>query len=86
LTAAEGRAVVRVTDDGPGVPREEHEQLFRRLYRREASRSQPGYGLGLSLASAIAELHGAAIRVLDGTKSGLTVEISFPLLPDREMS
>jgi signal transduction histidine kinase len=85
LTVAEGRAVVRVSDDGPGVPREEHEKLFRRLYRREASRSQPGYGLGLSLAMAIAELHSAAIRILDGTGSGLTVEISFPLPLDKEM-
>jgi signal transduction histidine kinase len=85
LTVAEGRAVVRVSDDGPGVPREEHEKLFRRLYRREASRTQPGYGLGLSLATAIAELHGAAIRILDGAGPGLTVEISFPLLSNTEL-
>jgi signal transduction histidine kinase len=71
------RAVVRVSDDGPGVPREEHERLFRRLYRREASRSQPGYGLGLALAAAVAELHGADISIVEGP--GLVVEISFPL-------
>jgi len=71
--------VARVSDNGPGVPREEHDRLFRRLYRREASRSQPGYGLGLALVAAIAELHGATVRVVDGTKSGLTVEVSFPL-------
>jgi len=77
LSRTEGRAVARVSDDGPGVPCEEHERLFRRLYRREASRSQPGYGLGLSLAAAIAELHGAAIQLIDGP--GLSVEIAFPL-------
>ena len=77
LSRADGRAVARVSDDGPGVPREEHERLFRRLYRREASRAQPGYGLGLSLVAAIAELHGAVIRLVDGP--GLAVEISFPL-------
>jgi len=77
LLRADGRAVARVSDDGPGVPREEHERLFRRLYRREASRAQPGYGLGLSLVAAIAELHGAVIRLVDGP--GLAVEISFPL-------
>jgi len=85
LTREEGRVAVRVSDDGPGVPREEHESLFRRLYRREASRSQPGYGLGLSLALAIAELHGAAIRVLEAAGPGLTVEVAFVLLPDKEM-
>jgi len=86
LSRAEGRAVARVGDDGPGVPREEHERLFRRLYRREASRPQPGYGLGLSLVAAIAELHGATVRLADGTGPGLTVEVSFPLAADIERS
>ena len=86
LSRAEGRAVARVSDDGPGVPREEHERLFRRLYRREASRPQPGYGLGLSLVAAIAELHGATVRLADGTGPGLTVEVSFPLAADIERS
>jgi signal transduction histidine kinase len=80
LRSADGRAVAKVTDDGPGVPEEEHERLFRRLYRREASRTQPGYGLGLSLASAIADLHGASIRILK-EGHGMSVEVSFPLAP-----
>jgi signal transduction histidine kinase len=84
LSRTEGNAVARVSDDGPGVPREEHDRLFRRLYRREASRSRPGYGLGLSLVAAIAELHGAAIRLVDGVRPGLTVEISFPLTSEAE--
>jgi len=45
--------VAAVSDDGPGVPVEEHEKLFRRFYRREASRTRPGYGLGLALAAAV---------------------------------
>jgi signal transduction histidine kinase len=84
LSREQGRAVVRVSDNGPGVPREEHDRLFRRLYRREASRSQPGYGLGLALVLAIAELHGATVQLVNGTP-GLTVEISFPLM-DTEKS
>ena len=65
LSLAQNRragAVMTVSDDGPGVPRDEHAKLFQRLYRREASRTRPGYGLGLSLVAAIAELHGAGIR------------------------
>jgi signal transduction histidine kinase len=82
LSRKAGRAVVRVSDDGPGVPQEEHERLFRRLYRREASRSQPGYGLGLALAAAVAELHGADISIVGDAKPGLVVQISFPLPSD----
>ena len=78
--------MAQVSDNGPGVPREEHERLFRRLYRREASRPQPGYGLGLSLVAAIAELHGAAVRLIDGTQPGLAAEVSFPLATDIEKS
>jgi len=78
LARDQTRAVVRVSDDGPGVPKDEHERLFRRLYRREASRSQPGYGLGLALAAAVAELHGADISIVGDAKPGLVVQISFP--------
>jgi len=76
LRDVDGAAITQVSDDGPGVPVEEHERLFRRLYRREASRTHPGHGLGLSLAQAIAELHNAGIRIVDAP--GFTVEISFP--------
>jgi signal transduction histidine kinase len=79
LHNVDGQAVAQVSDDGPGVPVEEHERLFRRLYRREASRTQPGHGLGLSLALAIAELHGARISIARD-RPGMTVETSFPLL------
>ena len=79
LRSMGGQVVAQVSDDGPGVPVEEHERLFRRLYRREASRTQPGNGLGLSLALAIAELHGARILIAKGGP-GMTVDVSFPLV------
>lgn len=66
-----------VTDNGPGIPEEEREKVFRRLYRLERARSTPGSGLGLTLAAAIAELHDATIALEDGTP-GLRVMISFP--------
>jgi signal transduction histidine kinase len=77
LAQRDGQAIVTVSDDGPGVPRDEHAKLFQRLYRREASRSQPGYGLGLAMVAAIAELHGASVTV-DATRvPGLSVVIAF---------
>lgn len=71
-----GKVAVVIADDGPGVPREEQAKLFRRLYRREASRTKPGYGLGLSVVAAIAELHGAEIEI-DPVAHGLSVRITF---------
>lgn len=70
--------VVAMEDNGPGIPPEEREKVFRRLYRLERSRSTPGTGLGLSLVKAIAELHDAPIR-LEGAGPGLRVVIRFPL-------
>jgi signal transduction histidine kinase len=76
----ENSARVHVSDDGPGVPEEEHAKLFQPLYRREASRSQPGHGLGLALVKAIAELHDAKIETGSGAADrGFSITIVFPL-------
>jgi signal transduction histidine kinase len=77
LTQVDDRPALTVADDGPGVPAEEHTKLFQRLYRREASRTHPGHGLGLSTAQAIAELHGARIDVVPGAP-GLGIRVLFP--------
>jgi signal transduction histidine kinase len=79
LSMIDGRPAITVADDGPGVPADEHAKLFQRLYRREASRTSPGYGLGLSTARAIAELHGAHIGVVPGSQ-GLAIRVLFPAM------
>ncbi|MBZ9797258.1 ATP-binding protein [Mesorhizobium sp. ES1-4] len=71
------RILVEVSDDGPGIPAQEREKVFQRLYRLDHSRSTPGNGLGLSLVRAIADLHGASIS-LEDNHPGLMVGISFP--------
>ena len=71
------RHVAIVADSGPGIPEQERENVFRRLYRLERERATPGSGLGLSLVAAIAELHGAAVELNDNGP-GLRVEVSFP--------
>ena len=68
---------VHITDTGPGIPVEERENVFRRLYRLEKSRTLPGNGLGLSLVSAIAELHNIKVELSDN-EPGLCVSIQFP--------
>jgi signal transduction histidine kinase len=67
---------VRISDNGPGIPIEEHEKVFRRLYRLEKSRTTRGSGLGLSLVAAIADLHGAKLS-LEDNHPGLVTRISF---------
>jgi signal transduction histidine kinase len=79
LDQRDGVAILSVSDDGPGIPSDELEHVFRRFYRLERSRSMPGNGLGLSLVAAVARLHGARIRLIDNAP-GLRVELRFPLI------
>ena len=72
----EGRPVVSIADDGPGIPPDQHEHVFKRFYRLEHSRYAPGNGLGLSLVSAVARLHGAQIEMLDNSP-GLKIRLWF---------
>ncbi len=64
-------------DSGPGIPKDEHGNVFRRLYRLEKSRTSLGTGLGLSLVKAIADLHGATIW-LEDSAPGLRVLLAYP--------
>ena len=57
--------LVRVSDNGPGVPLYEREQIFKRFYRSQKCHHIPGTGLGLSMASTIANVHGFELRVED---------------------
>ncbi|MGI9414508.1 MAG: sensor histidine kinase [Hyphomicrobiales bacterium] len=68
--------VIRIADNGPGISTTERENVFRRFYRLEKSRTTPGNGLGLSLVAAIADLHGAAVS-LDDNAPGLIVTARF---------
>ena len=77
-----GNVVLQVSDTGPGIPKSERENVLRRLYRLEKSRTSPGFGLGLCLVRAIADLHQGSLTLgetnaADGT--GLTVDIIFPI-------
>jgi signal transduction histidine kinase len=71
-----GKAVISIADDGPGIPTDEHEHVFKRFYRLEHSRYTPGNGLGLSLVAAVARLHGARIEMLDNSP-GLKLTLWF---------
>lgn len=75
-------AIFEVQDSGIGIPDDEKDQVFQRFYRVGKSRSLPGNGLGLSLVSAVAEIHQGRIVLSDtypGEESpGLTVTVHMP--------
>ena len=70
-------AEIVVTDRGPGVPASDRERVLDRFVRLEASRSEPGSGLGLSLVAAVARLHGGSLR-LEDNEPGLRVILALP--------
>ncbi|MGO4558545.1 sensor histidine kinase [Rhizobiales bacterium 3FA27D7] len=75
--AAEADALILiVSDNGPGIPEEERDKVFKRFYRLEKSRTTEGTGLGLSLVKAISDMHGAVITLTDN-RPGLVVSIAF---------
>jgi len=69
--------LLSVTDHGPGIPEADRQRAVERFVRLEASRTQPGSGLGLSLASAVATLHGGGLRLAD-SQPGLRVTLVIP--------
>ncbi|MCW1984317.1 UNVERIFIED_ORG: signal transduction histidine kinase [Sphingomonas sp. R1F5B] len=71
-------AVAEICDNGPGIPFGEREKVFRRFYRRDASRSTEGAGLGLALVAAIAALHQVDCTIPDSAE-GLCVRLIFRL-------
>jgi signal transduction histidine kinase len=74
----DGGAVISIADDGPGIPADEYQHVFKRFYRLERNRLTPGNGLGLSLVGAVARLHGARIEMRDNAP-GLNLRLWFPL-------
>lgn len=73
--AADGRVELTVSDTGIGIAAEDLPHIFERFYRCDRSRSQFGTGLGLSLARAVARVHGGDIRVVSRTGEGSTFSV-----------
>ena len=78
LSREHGRAVLRVSDTGPGIPPGEVPRIWERLFRGDASRTERGLGLGLSLVKAIVEAHGGSVDVSSTVGSGSTFIVSLP--------
>ena len=73
-----GQCIV-VADTGPGIGMADRERVKDRFVRLDASRSEPGSGLGLALVDSVMKLHGGKL-LIGGSGAGLTVRLEFPPL------
>jgi signal transduction histidine kinase len=71
-------AVVSFRDTGIGIPEEERDKIWLRLYRGDKSRSQRGLGLGLSLVKAVVQAHGGTVSVGGETGKGSEFTVRLP--------
>ena len=78
--ADKDQITLTVSDHGPGIPAGDRSRVVERFVRLEQSRSEPGSGLGLSLVSAVARLHGGELKLEDNAP-GLTAQIALPRTP-----
>ncbi len=74
-------AVAIFRDSGIGIPAEEQDKIWQRLYRGDKSRSQRGLGLGLSLVKAVVEAHGGKVTVASKVDEGAEFAVRLPKWP-----
>ena len=80
VRAENGRVLIEVGDNGPGIPSEDRGRVVERFVRLEKSRTEPGSGLGLSLVAAVARLHRGEFRIEDNSP-GVRAIIDLPATP-----
>ncbi|GIL02331.1 MAG: two-component sensor histidine kinase [Alphaproteobacteria bacterium] len=81
VTAGNGWATLTFDDDGPGIPPDQREEVFRPFMRLDEARNQDagGTGLGLSIARDIARYHGGDINLHESPMGGLRAVVRMPL-------
>ncbi|MCX6829759.1 MAG: sensor histidine kinase KdpD [candidate division Zixibacteria bacterium] len=84
ITAVEGTLILKVTDNGPGVPAESLSHLFDKFYRVPGTPSG-GTGIGLAIAKAIVEMHGGKIEAANIPKGGACFSIRLPIEKQPEL-
>ncbi len=72
------RALIAVSDTGPGIAHEQRERIFERFYKADRSRSSEGSGLGLAIVKHIVQAHGGDVELTSEMGKGSTFRLSFP--------
>ncbi len=77
-----GAILIRIDDNGPGIPEDRREDVFKPFFRLESSRNREtgGTGLGMTVARTIIRAHGGDIKLSNREQGGLRMEVSLPLL------
>jgi signal transduction histidine kinase len=78
LSNGSDRALAVFRDTGIGIPAEEQDKIWLRLYRGDKSRSQRGLGLGLSLVKAVVQAHGGEVAVSSQVNQGSEFTVRLP--------
>ena len=81
LTKNNNNLFIKIEDNGPGIPKNEYDNVFKPFYKIDKGRanSKSSVGLGLSIASDIIRSHGGNIKLDKSTLNGLSVKIFLPL-------
>jgi len=83
LTTSTNTVILSVTDNGPGIPEDQHKNIFERFTRLDSTRhNAPGFGLGLAIAAGITQLHHGQLTVHNASPHGASFVASFPLSSD----
>ena len=84
LKQTDGRYEISVADQGPGIPVEEQERIYRRFYQVDSSHRQEGNGLGLALCKQILDDCGGSIRVENLSPCGCRFVVTLPQQAKKE--
>lgn len=78
----DGGVFVDIRDSGPGMADDVLARIFDRFYREDSAHTSPGFGLGLSIAKRITELHDGALTVTSAVGQGSTFSVWLPFAPE----
>jgi signal transduction histidine kinase len=81
MVGGQTAAQVTVSDQGPGVPPEERDQIFQRFHRGRDTRGQAGFGLGLAIGRELAERMGGDLVLEDSGEHGAQFTLRLPVAP-----